>query len=470
MINIYIFIIIILALPRVSTLPFGVPRRFMIAFGLPLAMASGLTLPTVGISLVAIIALSTVASSRRDIATRYLILLAGAVFLGAAASVNVLTLMVWAAVVHSLAHLAQNLTGRLSWIDPMAAGVGGLAGNSAHLGTYLVPHVFIAVHTGQFWAVLIVVAAMVTSRCRGALVGLAAGMVAIEPLLILPILLGGYVWCRQDGRGTSSMVSRVMALRHANEHLSPRILAVGAGGDVGRCLFMRETKFTRLHNDLVQAVFDGGVVAAALYLAAGLSTVWCAASSGSPWLAAAMVSLMAAGLFLHTQHIALSLIVFWVIVGQAGPVVEVGPGWAAQLPVAVPVFAIGFAVFGCWVTWGRELMSDILLRRWQATDDWRPLVEAHRLTPRSGPINVILSVLAFNAGRFRESIQHGSMVINNYDGDGYLATAHYAAGMSYIKLGMIPQAERHLSMACKLDPKDESFRDALEKAHAPTNS
>ena len=290
---IFLISIFMFVLPRISH-RFYMPGSFALAVSFPVILGmysvygAGLHV-TPGMSALAaavvfVLIISTILSDRPDMAIKHLMIYSAAVFIGVAFSgYDIWLIIIFAAIIHSV-FICVPLKGKNA----------GLLGNSNFAGAFLAPCIFIAFYINEPLAVGLLIAVLLKTKCKGALVGLAIGSIFIHPALSLVALLVFILKYKLSSY--DSILIRFGMWKSSFKYMNIKRFFFGVGGDVGRILFMRDryekNKLRRLHSDIIQGVFDGGIFYVILYLWIGMYSI----AIAPPALAAALTSLMIAGL------------------------------------------------------------------------------------------------------------------------------------------------------------------------------
>lgn len=447
LISIFMFV-----LPRISH-RFSTPGSFAMAISFPIVLGmysiygmgiyitSYMAVLVAGIIFVLII--STILSDRPDMAIKHLIVYSAAVFIGIAFSGHdVWLIVIYSAILHSIFICV-----------PIASSNNGYLGNSNFAGALLAPCVLIAIHIGQPLAALLLSIVLYKTRCKGAVLGLSIGALFVSPLLsiffiimYLPLFFNVksirklpsakmlvriktfFLKARQ--KNTISLRVRLSMWRSSLKFLNIKRFFFGVGGDVGRILFMKDRyqqpRFRRLHSDLVQGLFDGGIFYVILYLWIGIHSIMIA----PPALAAALLSLMIAGLFVDTQLIHFTSALFWLLVGQinfsVAPVVIVAP-W--MFPIATIIFVLAIQ------TWGRALITDIIHGVAFNRGNAKLMAIAHKINPSDDLATASL------VGAMILSKQHGPAfhrawnLVDRYNGDLIPEVPYYLLALASFNIG-----------------------------------
>ena len=237
-------------------------------------------------------------------------------------------------------------------------------------------------------------------------------------------------------KNTISLKIRLSMWRSSLKFITIKRFFFGIGGDVGRILFMKDRyqqpRFRRLHSDLVQGIFDGGIFYVILYLLIGIHSIMIA----PPALAAALSCLMITGLFLDTQLIHFTSALFWLLVGQINfsiaPVVIINP-W--MLPVAIILFVLVIQ------TWGRAFIADAIHGIAFRRGDGKLMVLAHKINPSDDLATASL------VGAMILSKQHGPAfhrawnLADRYNGDLPADVPYYLLALASFNIGAYPIAE-----------------------------
>ena len=429
LISIFMFV-----LPRISH-RFYMPGSFALAILFPLVLGiysvygAGLYItPSMGAlaaGIVFVLTISTILSDRPEMAIKHLIIYSAAVFVGVAfAGYDIWLIIIYSAIIHSV-FICVPLKGKHA----------GLLGNSNFAGAFLAPCVFIAFHINEPLAVALLVPVLLKTRCKGALIGLTAGSIFIHPALFLvaplvfilkykktfPIFhLSSYI----------SLLIRFGMWKSSFKYMTIKRFFFGVGGDVGRILFMRDRyekhRFRRLHSDIVQGIFDGGIFYVILYLWIGIYSITIA----PPALAAALSSLMIAGFFIDTQLLHFTSVLFWLLVGQisflAVPIVAVAP-W--MLPIAIIIFVLVIQ------TWGRAFIADAIHGIAFRHGDGKLMAFAHKIDPLDDYATASL------VGAMILSKQHGPAfdrawkLVDRYNGDLPTEIPYYLLALASFNIG-----------------------------------
>ncbi len=424
-----IIIWIVLAFPLLFVLPknsyrWTMPGKFALALSFPVVLGwwaySGAGIyvsPNVGVAAVltvAVLTVATILSPLPYLALMQLIIFVSAVFLGLAfANHNVFPVIVFAGVVHAVSVFLP--ASRLI----RSSAPGGIAGNSNYAGAFLAPCVFIALHNGWPPAVPVLFVALILTKCRGAFLGMVAGLFFVAPIMAGVLIICGIpLFLRLKKNAPESLVARMSVWRGAIRFLTVKRFLIGMGGNVGRIVFMRdlnikpEWRMRILHSDILQGLYDGGVFYVSIYLAIGISSTVTAYHAGSPMLAAAVTSIMVAGLFLDTRLLTLTSIVFWVLIGQ----INVAPVPAVTVSVwLLPVAGLLLILVG--QTWGRAFVADLFygIGFWKNNRDLMAI--AHRVNPQDQLILSEIVGALINVQENEPAFFKAMQLADTYDGE-----------------------------------------------------
>jgi len=465
---------LVFVLPNASVAPFSRPRDAALALSLPVSVAFwGLSGGGVYIdpgvfflvaTLLSLLTLATVLSDRPAISIRGLIRFAAAVALGLAATRSALTAVVMGGVVHAVFVVCQRRW-PATWatIDRRIYSAEGLAGNTNFSGAFLAPVVFVAIADGDFLAVPLLVYALTLSRCRGAFVGAVAGAFVVNPWAGAAAAAGAIVYAVKTGRTGSSY--RLDVWRSAIRRIGIRNAFVGEGVGVSKIrssLIKRGVRFRWAHSDAIQLALDAGIPAAIILQTIGAWSAFAAYQSGAPFLSAAIVCLMVSGLFLNTQSIALTMVVFWVVVGQAGQasgVVYAAPSWW-------PVAAVFLAAIAA-ATWGRSFVADVVFGA--GFGRHRSAVAAHVVNPDDSKIAYYLITGLVNGGRHDVAFLKATRLADKYDGEVDIETVLWLLGATAANAGAYGIARTELSRLLEYNPAAGGAAELLSKLPGATN-
>jgi len=321
----------------------------------------------------------------------------------------------------------------------------GFVGNSNMLGCFLVPCAFAPMALGGWWTLLAIptLLGIWITQCRSAFVGLwvgAAFMLLLTlgdptyiPTLAAATFLGLVLLQRFAPNSyifySGTLKERLNYWRAAWTQIK-RAPLLGCGFNVfatkvpfvNRHLnFQSKGEFLhpdnyqnpwpqRCHSDFIQHVLDNGLLGASgIYLLAFLA-VWNLAQT-QPWVAGALVSLLGCGIFFHTFHIAVTNLLFWILVGMGLPNI----GYAYPAPLLVAIFTL------------LTLLTLKLLPRFQLTD-WAfsrffkhrtedCLVRVHNLSPYSSAVNCHATAFYAQKGDPWRTFRHAMRAIEHTDGE-----------------------------------------------------
>ncbi len=448
--------IFMFVLPRISH-RFSTPGSFAMAISFPIMLGIyavngvGLYITShmaiLSASIVFVLIISTILSDRPDMATKHLIIYSAAIFIGMAFSgYDIWLIVIYSAILHSIFICV-----------PIVGQNNGFLGNSNFAGAFIAPCILISLHIHlvcpQPLVAALLVAVLYKTKCKGAVLGLVAGALFISTalsiifaIIYLPLFLEIKVaWWTKDlnifsrlkvaywstrQKNTISLKIRLSMWRSSMKFMTLKRFFFGIGGDVGRILFMKDRyqkpRFRRLHSDLVQGLFDGGIFYVILYLWIGIYSITIA----PPALAAALLSLMVAGLFVDTQLIHFTSALFWLLVGQINfsiaPAVIVGP-WL--LPVAIILLVLAIQ------TWGKALIADIIHGIAFRRGNGKLMALAHKVDPLDDLATASL------VGAMILSKQHGPAfnrawnLVNRYNADLPVETSYYLLALASFKIG-----------------------------------
>jgi len=476
MIEIYAAVVFLFVLPYLAGHPFSMPRDTLLALAPAIVIANyqyiPVTIPVAaGLGMVTVGLISSFFARRPDLSAKYILLLLGAVLIGAASREIALKFILVCAVVYAAIGLHQEFTGRIDTIDRLAPDPGGLTGNVNVAGMFLAPAVFVAIHTGDWLVGIFIVFALVATRCRGALFGLLFAAMAIHPvswltagaMALAPVIAmlmrgrpGKYTW--------ASIESRFTAWRRCRRYLTAKVMVVGQGPDNSRC-YLPDSDFdqwyTHAHNDVLQAALDAGIIQVALYLVAFLSAIWFWSSAGDVWLAGAVITVMVGGLVFHSQHYSITLLLSWILICQApAPTLFI-----IEIPPNVQTAGL-ITLTAAWAaTWLRALMADICLRQFQRTSLIKYLFRANSLTPRSSLVKLLMAIRCYHKRKYDLGYSHAVDAIVYFDGDSHLATSYFYAGICAWHVGWVHLAVPCVRNACRLDPTNTDFSHRLADMH-----
>lgn len=439
-------------LPRISH-RFSTPGSFAMAISFPIVLGmysiygtalyitSYMAVLAAGIVFMLII--STILSDRPDMAIKHLIIYSAAVFIGIAFSgYDIWLIVIYSAILHSIFICV-----------PIVSRNNGLLGNSNFAGAFLAPCILISLHINQPLAAILLAVVLYKTKCKGAVLGLVAGALFISTILsivfaviYLPLFLEiklawgmkgekifrrlRIVYWKTGQINTMSLKIRLSMWKSSMKFMTPKRFFFGIGGDVGRILFMKDRyqnpRFRRIHSDLVQGLFNGGIFYVILYLWVGIYSITIA----PPALAAALSSLMIAGLFIDTQLIHFTSALFWLLIGQINfsiaPAVIVGP-WL--LPVAIILLVLAAQ------TWGRALIADTIHGIAFRRGDGKLMALAHKVDPLDDLATASL------VGAMILSKQHGPAfdrawnLVNRYNADLPTEIPYYLLALASFKIG-----------------------------------
>ncbi len=425
LISIFIFV-----LPGISH-RFGMPGSFAIAISFPMVLGlysvlgTGLQITPYMAALVAgiifVLIISTILSDRPDMAIKHLIIYTGAAFIGIAfAGYDIWLIVIISAILHSV-FICVPLKGRNN----------GLLGNSNFVGAFLAPCVFIAFHINEPLAAVLLIAVLIKTRCKGGMIGAVAGSFFINSAipLVLFILFSPFIF-----RGRSipfgTLSTRLSMWKSSFKYMTINRFFFGVGGDVGRILFMRDryekNRFRRLHSDIVQGFFDGGIFYVILYLWIGIYSI----SIAPPSLAAALTSLMVAGLFVDTQLVHFTSALFWLLIGQinysAVPAVIVTP-W--MLPIAIIIFVLVIQ------TWGRAFIADAIHGIAFRSGDGKLMALAHKINPSDNLATASLVGAMILSNQHGPAFDRAWKLVDKYDGDLKTEIPYYLLALASFNIG-----------------------------------
>ena len=450
--------IFMFVLPRISY-KFSAPGSFAVAISFPIVLGlhsiygtaiyitSNMAILTAGV--VFILAISTILSDRPDMAIKHLIICSAAVFVGMTFSgYDVWLIVIYTAIIHSVFICVPR-------VGPNA----GCLGNSNFAGAFLAPCILIAIHIDQPLAVFLLALVLYKTRCKGAVLGLIIGALFVSTslsivftILYLPLFFESKTAKRIQFSGlfsrlekmffktgqkyTISLKIRLSMWKSSLKFMTIKRFFFGVGGDVGRILFMKDRyqkpRFRRLHSDLVQGLFDGGIFYVILYLCIGIYSIIIA----PPALAAALTSLMIAGLFIDTQLIHFTSALFWLLVGQINysvvPVVTVHP---YMLPVAVILFVLVIH------TWGRAFIADTTYKVALNRRDSKLIARAHKINPSDDYITESLTNAMILSKQHGPALQKAWNLVDKYGGDLEPEIPYYLLALTSFNVRAYPMAE-----------------------------
>ena len=417
----------VFVLPRISH-RFYMPGSFALAVSFPVVLGmysvygTGLHItPSMGAlaaAVVFVLTISTILSDRPDMAIKHLIIYSATVFIGVAFSgYDIWLIVIYSAIIHSV-FICVPLKGKHA----------GLLGNSNFAGAFLAPCIFIALYINEPLAVGLLVAVLIKTRCKGALVGLAAGLIFIHPVLSLVALLVFILKYKLSSY--RSLLIRFGMWKSSFKYMTIKRFFFGVGGDVGRILFMRDRyekhRMRRLHSDMVQGLFDGGIFYVILYLWVGIYSITIA----PPALAAALLSLMVAGLFIDTQLLHFTSALFWLLVGQISfsvvPAVVVAP-W--MLPVAIIIFILVIQ------TWGRAFITDVIHGVAFRRGDGRLMALAHKVNPSDDLATASLVGAMILSNQHGPAFDRAWKLVERYNGDLKTEIPYYLLALTSFNIG-----------------------------------
>lgn len=442
--------IFLFTLPRIST-RFAAPGSFALAISFPIVLGlysicgTGLYIKSnmaiLSMGIVFILTISTMLSDRPDMAIKHLIIYTAAVFIGIAfAGYNVWPVVMLAAVIHSV-----------FICTPLTKKNAGLMGNSNFAGAFLAPYVFIAFYINQPACVVLFIFTLFMTKCRGGTLGVIIGSFFINPFMpvVLIALLLPFIFIKRFKPffRYGSLMGRLGMWKSSLKFLTVKRLLFGIGGDVGRISFIKDRthkdRMRRLHSDIIQGIFDGGIFYVILYLWIGIYSI----SIAPPALAAALTSLMIAGLFVDTQLVHFTSVLFWLLIGQINysliPVVIVAP-W--MLPIAIIIFILSVQ------TWGRAFAADTILGLGINRSDARLVAIAHKINPDDSfaTANVVRIMIVLK--QYGPAFDKAWRMVDRYDGELKPDIPYYILAVAAYNVGAMPiaqvMAERTL-MYCK---------------------
>lgn len=507
----------VFVLPGYSFAPYRTPRNSLIVLagyglmGCWLASDMRLALDPVVLYLALITfgwwLLCSLLSPRRDVAMRNfvkftMIACFGLFLVGGLDRELGLVLLSAAAVINSVYAVFQNkfkkeiLKIRMTRSDHKPR---GLIGNSNTLAYYLVPHVFFLLHLMKVQSVLwapalgCVLYAMWLTQCRGAFIGLMAGLmvygdsVSETPFMVIGI--GGVVAYLIFKGNVKRRVMDVNSLKERYNYWrigfeqAIRTPLFGSGFDVLKsrvnCLqrdinkrtngaFLDRDNYSnpwpqKAHNDILQAIADNGFPG--LFLISGIVYV---ALSGShdPVLFSAMAAMLIGGLFFHTFHITCTNVLFWYLIGG---LLDTGPVGAVN--VADWLWVI-FALFGYFV-FKYSLCHTILdycLDRYKRTFKYRYLDLALRCNKASTKANALAMTHFLNKGEIGAAYHHALFCIYFFDGDYRLWDMWTNAGTILLRSGSFLLAKACYETALTYLPWDEPAQKGLKEVERIENN
>ncbi len=379
-----------------------------------------------------ILAISTALSPLPGVAVKNFILYCGAVVIGiSSAGHNIWDVILFCACVHSLALFkSQNLTPVYSDGSPakpfLPWGRGHwLCGNSNFAGTILAPCFFISVHMGYWPVSILLIAGLIKSKCRGGMLGVIVGLVLINPLASIVGIVAGAAFFRRAGfyGPFASLIVRLKMWRAALRPMTWRQFGFGMGLDVAKVIFMRDlsmpVKMRRMHSDIIQGLFDGGIYYVSMYLFIGILSI----SIAPPAIAGALLALMVAGLFIDTQLMPITSVLFWVIVGQINTAGQImAPEW--MLPVAFLILILSIN------TWGRAFIAD-LFHGWGTHKRSPQMLEiAYQINPNDSNIAVSYIGALIITKNNKRALARSWEFLNRYDGDSPPEIPYYLLALS----------------------------------------
>lgn len=460
LISIFMFV-----LPRIS-IRFAAPGSFALAVSFPIVLGlysfygSGLHISSsIGVLIAGIIftlTISTILSIRPEMAIKHLIIYSAAVFIGMAfANYDIWLIIIYSAIIHSVFICV-----------PLKREGNGLLGCSNFSGAFLAPCIFIAFYIDQNAVALLLTFVLFRTRCRGAILGVIISSFFINQtiLIALLIILGSLVSInRSKLHGT--LPHKTLMCRYNRwkvvlfKFITLKRFFFGVGGDVGRLIFMKETaknysRARRLHSDIIQGVFDGGIFYVILYLWIGIYSITIA----PPALAAALLSLMIAGLFVDTQLVHFTSVLFWLLIGQinysATPFVTLTP-W--MISIAIIIFAIAIQ------TWGRAFVADTILGIGISRKDPRLVAIAHKINPDDSFATANIVRLMITMKQYGPAFDRAWKMVDRYDAELTPEIPYYILAVTAFNVGAIPIAKVMAERALMYRKKHDGARKLLER-------
>ncbi len=360
-------------------------------------------------------------------------------------------LLTAAALINSVYFIGQKHWG---WkLFKRVKGQAGFIGNTNWLGAYLMPHVFIALHLAgdsRAWlaAGAVILYALWLARSRAAFVGLVAGWVYLYyagagpglPIWFIALWCGALLaFCLQRrmfaagslrqrwsgwkmalvqikktplfGLGFDGMRVQVPYLqRDINNRNGGKLLKKNPG----------HTPVMQLvHNDYLQHVLDNGILGLIIICAVifyVLAAGWRSPAPGVAVFVAALVGLLANGIFFHTFHITVTNFIFWYLIGALAP--KAAP-WTFELSgFALALYAAaGVLVYMTAVRW---MVRDAAIFQFlqKAGKDFKALQPALRADPYGSLVNTYAVQYFHNVVQDPvEAYQYAVRAIEHYDGE-----------------------------------------------------
>lgn len=415
-----------------------------------------------------VLTISTILSDRPDMAIKHLIIYSAAVFIGMAFSgYDVWLIVIYSAILHSIFICV-----------PVVSSNNGFLGNSNFAGAFLAPCILIALHIHQPLAALLLAAVLYKTKCKGAILGLIIGALFISKwlssgfaLIYLPLFfdVGSILrplrffdslktlFFKTGQQNMISLKVRLSMWKSSLKFITAKRFLFGIGGDVGRILFMKDRyqqpRFRRLHSDLVQGVFDGGIFYVILYLWIGIYSIIIA----PPALAAALASLMIAGLFLDTQLIHFTSALFWLLIGQinfsVAPVVIVAP-W--MLPVAIILFILVIQ------TWGRVLITDVIHGVAFRRGNGKLMALAHKINPSDDLATASLVGALILSNQHGPAFHRAWNLVDRYNGDLTPEIPYYLSALASFYIGAY-HISKAMAQQCLIYNDHAGAKKLLEK-------
>lgn len=440
--------VLLFTLPRIS-IRFAAPGSFALAVSFPIVLGiysvqgAGLHVTSFAAVLIAgivfTLTLSTTLSDRPDMALRHLIIYSAAVFLGIAfAGHNVWPVVTVAAIIHSV-----------FICTPLAKRNAGLMGNSNFAGAFLAPCAFIALYIDQPACAGLFAFALFVTKCRGAIFGLVVSSLFLDPIAaaLYVAVLAILFFLKVLAWPWPTLKTRMRMWNSSGKYLIIKRFFFGMGGDVGRILFMKDrtqkSRMRRLHSDIIQGVFDGGIFYVGLYLWIGIYSI----TTAPPALAAALSCLMIAGLFIDTQLVHYTSVLFWLLVGQinyaAVPFVTLAP-W--MIPIAIIVLALAIQ------TWGRAFLADTLLGIGMNRKDSRWVAMAHKINPDDSFATVNIVRVMIKLKQWGPAFDRAWRMVDRYDADLKPEIPYYVLAAAALNVGAVPIAKAMATQTLKYGP------------------
>lgn len=367
----------------------------------------------------------------------------------------------------------------------------GLSGNPNYFGAYLLPHVFLGlwltwkIQYAWFFPTFLIICVMVLTRCRAAIVGMLAGLIALAAFMksaesyfllgvvgLISFLLG--VWHRDKllSRDTPKerfnywrvglyQIIRTPIFGVGFENFRRKIahIQVRLNEKTGGKFLSKDNYYMpcpeNVHNDYLQHIIDTGFPGLLLI---GYLIYQAFSRVQDPFIAAGLISMIICGLFFYCFYVMEINLLFWLFVFESqrlniGLKYEVGNVELALgiiLAIGTIYYVLKFAVY------------DFLFNKYKTTGNSSALMFLDRLTPKDSSFHNEASRITFAQGQTLPLLFHCIRALDNYDGEKRIWELWFNLGLAFSLLGVYQVSEFCYKMSLKYWPEYAQAKSGLK--------